>query len=206
MRTYNLPIPILLLAGLITLPGISMAQEAEAARDPCRAVCFNYRQLVILERAEAARQSCLNYLSPLSNPVVIRVRLAPELRQGLPNAVDDELSVTINGREVFERILSSDGAEATFGKDSLAPGCNTLALTYTNTQTPDAHFMAQLGGIGFCPNESFCQTYREGLTFGTGIVNRSTLGVPATVISGQAFKSRIENPNTVGCNRCQDPP
>ena len=195
---------LFLAAALAVFPAVAVAQQAEAIPNPCGAICFNYRQLVTLERAEAAQQSCPNYLSPLADPVVVRVRLAPELRDGLATAVDDEISVTINGNRVFHRVLTSDGTEATFRKNALAPGCNTLAFNYVNTQPPDAHFVAQVGGIGFCPNEAFCQTYREGLTFGTGVLARVfSQGNP--VIGGKVFKSRLENPSSVGC-RCQDNP
>lgn len=109
MLMRELMIPNLFLVALAVFPGVAMTQQDEAIPNPCRTICFNYRQLVTLERAEAAQQSCPNYLSPIVDPVVIRVRLAPELRGGLATAVDDEISVTINGNRVFERVLSSDG-------------------------------------------------------------------------------------------------
>jgi hypothetical protein len=199
MQAQKLAIPILFCLPLATQP----LRAAETPPDICKALCFNYRQLVILERAEAAEENCSNYVSPLADPVVIRVRLAPELKGTLETTVDDVLNVTINGNKVFEKTLSNDGTEAAFRKASLAPGCNTLALNYFNTQPPDAHFVAQLGGVGFCSNENFCQTYKEGLTFGTGVLARVfAKGNP--VIGGQIWKSRLENPNASGCH-CQDP-
>jgi hypothetical protein len=188
---------------LVAFPVVSQAEESKEASASCKALCFNYRQVVILERSLAAQQSCPNYISPLADPVVIRVRLAPELQQGLYVAVDDVLDIKINGNKVWEKILSVDGNPSVFKKDHLRPGCNTLAFEYMDTKPTDAYFMAQLGGVGFCAGENYCQTYREGQTFGTGVVAR-ILAKGNPVLSGQVFKSRLESPAASGC-RCQDP-
>jgi hypothetical protein len=195
---------------LLLLVTTAHATTAQTTQDvegppPCKAICFNYRQLVILERSQAAQEGCANYISPLADPVVARVRLAPELRGSLAAAVDDLLWLTINTNKVWEKVYpSADGQEAIFRKNTLVPGCNSLALNYANTQPQDAHFMAQLGGTAFCPNEAFCQTYAEGLTFGTGVIFRvSTKGNP--VVAGQVWLSRLENPNAATGCRCKDP-
>jgi hypothetical protein len=186
------------------LPAHAQEEGKKPVPDPCKLTCYNYRQFVTLEREEAREQGCPNYLSPLDDPIVARVRLAPELRDGLAAAVDDRIWLVINGVEVWAKDYpSADGTEAAFKKDKLAGGCNPLGLNWKNTQPPDAHFMAQLGGRAFCGNDAFCKTWKEGFSFGTGIIFNLLKENKTEFQSAHIWKSRIEAPPKE-CG-CKDP-
>jgi hypothetical protein len=185
----------------VTFATTPLALQSAAPPKGCEEICYAYRQSTILERQEAIKASCPNYISAISNPIVARVRLAPELTGGLSSAIDDELWFKIHGKELWRKKLPSlDGSESFWRKDQLADGCNQLQLYYANTQPPDAHFMAELGGLAFCGTDSMCgRKYHEGITFGTGLIYKS----PA--VEASLWKSRLENPNATGQCHCTDP-
>ncbi len=174
--------------------------KAAAARK-CVSTCEEYRKATLRERQQALKSGCPNYVSAISDPVVARIRLAPELAGHMGSAVDDELWLEINGKDVWHRSFrNKDTAETAFKKDVLKDGCNTLNLFYANTQEPDAYFMVDVGGLAFCGVESSCsRKYREGLRFGTGLIYK----VPA--VHEQLWDSALENPNANGVCRCEDP-
>jgi hypothetical protein len=203
-RKENIPTPkVRAYLQILSALFVSVPLALQAAEPPskCDQICYAYRQSTILERQEAIRAGCPNYISAISNPVVARVRLAPELVGGLNSAVDDELWFVIHGKELWRKKYTSlDGAESSWRKDQIANGCNKLQLFYANTQPPDAHFMAELGELAFCGTDGMCgRKYKEGITFGTGLIYKS----PA--VEASLWKSRIENPNANGQCHCTDP-
>ncbi|HKO57946.1 MAG TPA: hypothetical protein VJ276_18915 [Thermoanaerobaculia bacterium] len=193
---------------------IAYAQETTAPAPPppyCKAVCYTYEQLVAAERAEAAKSGCPNYVSPTENPVVAKIRLAYDLKgtDNLDGPIDDELRLLINGVEKWKQVYKAnppDGAEASFRKDQLLPGCNSVTVEYADSGG-NAHFLARVGGRAFCGIWDYCLAYKEGYSFGTGIVWKivGSPGRRGPVVHGNIWKSRYEDPRAeTGCI-CRDP-
>ncbi|MEO8274968.1 MAG: hypothetical protein ABI639_02040 [Thermoanaerobaculia bacterium] len=197
---------VLALAGGFSIPapvraaGAPKAKSARPPVDPCEATCATFHRAELEERQLAVRSSCPNYVSVLADPLVARVRLAPELAGREGSAIDDELWLTINGVDVWHRkFRNKDSSETLWKKKDLQPGCNEFALHYSNTREAEAYFMVDLGGQAFCGGDAPCRRiYREGLDFGTGLIFREP------VLTAALWNSRLSNPNAAGCF-CSEP-
>lgn len=176
-------------------PAMSAADKA------CAATCAAYTKATLLERQVALKSGCPTYVSAVSDPIIARIRLAPELASSLGSAVDDEVWFEINGKDVWHRTFrNKDNAETLWKKDMLHDGCNTLSLFYADTKGPDAYFMVNVGGLAFCGADGVCgRNYREGLTFGTGLIYK----IPALHVP--VWDSKLANPNADGVCQCEDP-
>lgn len=199
-------------AVLALITTISFAQESTTAPPPpyCKAVCYTYEQLVVAERADAAQSGCGYYISPTAKPVIAKIRLAYDLKgpDALDGPVDDELRLLINGNEKWKEVYNANpanGAEAAFQKDELLPGCNSVVVEYADTGG-NAHFLARVGGRAFCGSDDYCIAYKEGYTFGTGIVPKIiSQGRRGPVVKGTVWLSRYEDPRpSTGCI-CREP-
>lgn len=197
---------------LATMPPAAMATgaaksapakpaAAAAAAAACASTCADYQKSSLLERVEAIKSGCPNYVSAISDPVVARIRLAPEVAGSLGSAVDDDLWLEINGRDLWHRSFrNKDASETSWKKDVLKGGCNTVNLFFANTKEPDAYFMVDVGGVAFCGASAPCgRRYREGIEFGTGLIYKS----PA--VQAVVWNSKLADPNIGGTCRCEDP-
>src|SRR5688572_24746882 len=81
---------VVLAAGPSALPPPAAAQTASkpsskpdpakaAAARKCVSTCEEYRKATLRERQQALKSGCPNYVSAIADPVVVRIRLAPEL-------------------------------------------------------------------------------------------------------------------------------
>lgn len=193
-------------------PTAAPAVKPAAAPDPCVAVCYAYRQGVRIEREAAAKDGYPVYLSPLDGRVVVRVRHAGGRRPDLSVPVADELYLAVNDTQVWRVKAPSvppGGGAKSFGREILQPGPNVLELKWAGSSSGEAHFVADLGGTAFCPDDGWCRQYAEGRTFGSGVVERILTkdrgrGV---VNAAKVWRSRLESPNSLKglpCS-CRDP-
>jgi hypothetical protein len=168
---------------------------------PCKAVCYTYEQFVTQERDRAESQG-YRYFSPqdITKKVkVISVQTRPDLAGAPAPAVDDELYIQDNSTTLWKATLAHGRAPQTFVMlaDKLTPGSHLIQLWYADTQPPDAHFFADVCGIAFYGSESNCVTFREGKTFGSGIVRN---GVRVVVKDARVWISKVDNPRaSTGC-------
>lgn len=193
-------------------PAAAPAPRGAPAPDPCVAVCYAYRQGVRIERDVAAKDGYPVYLSPLDGRVVVRVRHAGNRRPDLKVPVADELYLAVNETQVWRVKAPSvppGGGAKSFGREILQPGPNVLELKWAGSSSGEAHFVADLGGTAFCPDDGWCRQYAEGRTFGSGVVERILTkdrgrGV---VNAAKVWRSRLESPNALKglpCS-CRDP-
>jgi|SRR5579863_3635306 len=202
IRTFGLVVGIFVSCGAVTPQSGPNAQtqeqSAKAAPPNCSAVCYTYRELVKAERDKALADGYQYYLVTATDQL-LRLKVRSDLTTFPP--VDDLLYVQDNGTDLWRyQYPRTDAATFTLAADQLSPGANTIILWYENLYPPNAHFFADVCGLG-----AACETYKEGLTFGTGIVNRAVAnGFPnreRTVVRQSAiWRSKIDDPNAAtGC-------
>ena len=93
--------------------------KSTAAAAACVSTCTEYQKSSLLERIEAIKSGCPNYISAISDPVVARIRLAPEVAGSLGSAVDDELWLEIAGRDLWHRSFRNEACKTCWKKDVL---------------------------------------------------------------------------------------
>jgi hypothetical protein len=123
----------------------------------------------------------------------------PDLAGNPAPAVDDELYLTDNGTRRCGATLNDhrNPVNCTVTADILTPGAHTIQLWYADTQPPDAHFFADVCGPAFYGEESKCVTYREGKTFGSGIVRN---GIRIVVKEARVWVTKVDSPEpSTGC-------
>jgi hypothetical protein len=168
---------------------------------PCKTVCYTYEQFVNQERDRVEAQG-YRYVSPqdIAKKVkIITVQTRPDLVGAPAPAVDDELYVQDNGTTLWKATLANGRTLQAFvmAADKLTSGSHLIQLWYADTQPPDAHFFADVCGIAFYGSEANCVTFREGKTFGSGIVRN---GVRVVVKDAKVWISSVDNPKaSTGC-------
>jgi hypothetical protein len=192
-----------IVVALFSLPSFMFAQQGEKKQSttPCKAVCYTYQQFVNQERDRVETQG-FRFISPqdISSKIkIISVQTRPDLAGPPAPAVDDELYVQDNGSTIWKATLSDQRNSVGFSllADRLTPGQHLIQLWYADTQPPDAHFFADVCGVAFYGSDKNCVTFREGKTFGSGIVRN---GVRVVVKDAKLWVSKVENPKvSTGC-------
>ena len=194
-------------------PQVNRAQEEKPAKQAkpapppppnCKSVCYTYTELVKAERANAIASGYQYYLVTATD-VLLTLKVRPDLISLPP--VDDILYVQDNGADLWRYLYPrTDAATFSLAVSQLPPGPNLVQLWYEDLYPPNAHFFADVCGLGYP-----CQTYKEGLAFGTGIVNRVRTppypnNLMRTVVRQlMAWRSKIDDPKPLtGCS-CKIP-
>ena len=170
------------------------------AQPACKTQCAKIEQ----ERKD--RQSAgFQYVSPqdiAAKKPMLFIQVQPDLAAGAP-AVDDELYLqdvrednTTNRLWTATLQNSRSPLPMTLTADQMTPGEHLIQLWYADTQPPDAHFFADLCGFVFFGQPNTCITYREGKTFGTGIVRN---GIRVIVKATKVYVSRLNLPKSCTC-------
>lgn len=177
---------------------------ASSALAQATGVCNTACEKVKLERDTASSLGA-RYVSPLdiaAKKVILSILPRRDLTGNLP-AVDDELYLR---DDTTQKVLwksdlkSSSNLEPKYelkaNDDDLIPGLHVIQLWYADTQPPDAHFFADLCGFAFFGQDAACVYYREGKTFGSGIVHN---GIRVVVKDTKVWVSKVTLPKNCKC-------
>ncbi len=178
----------------VSLPSSFVFAQTTAS---CELACEKLK----LER-DTASSFGAQYVSPqdiAGKKIILTIRTRRDLTGNLP-AVDDELYLRDDTaqRELWRSDLkSSSNAEPAFElrADQLTPGLHVIQLWYADTQPPDAHFFADLCGFAFFGRND-CVYYREGKTFGSGVVHN---GIRVVVRDTKVWVSKLSLPKNCKC-------
>jgi len=167
---------------------------------PCdEGSCYAYGQFLRTEREQATSQGYM-WVAPRDLSPLVMIRTLPS-GSALP-PVDDEIHLRTNGRRLWSVVYPGDKAPESFTQAALDLGANNIDVWYQNTAGSNAHFFIQIGGIAFNGSPNYGREYREGSSFGTGLINKSG----GVIASAQVWRSKVEPPNKpVNCT-CQGLP
>lgn len=170
------------------IPATVVAQTPNVtACDP--GACYAYGQLLKIDRDQAVAAGYA-WIAPRDTRPIVMIQTLPT-GSALP-PVDDEVRLRTNGRELWSVVYRDAGSPGIFDQTKLDFGPNNVEVSYANTQPPDAHFFIQVGGVAFAGTPTWGREYREGLTFGTGLLQKL---LPAGVItSARVWRSKIDPP------------